>query len=441
MKTAVCLVLIAVFGLTGGCADMSTYRKTLDINEGAGVTMDIKQRAILVTKDKTTGRIKACAEPSPEAMSSVAAQFASELNIPDTLAAKLVASFTEGTSFVGLRTQSIQLLRDTAYQLCQANMNGSLSDPEYNILLRRFQKYTVALLAVEQLTGTLRVPPVNISTQSTAEAARSLSELMTEIEKIDENLAEVDKKLKDPTEKSNKLKTEIETTEKEIKDFKPNPPVTDEDKQKLKQLEDKLEQQKKDQEDLTTQIKNLNDQKSKLNKNKDLIGKAIENARGLVASGQVNVNVSSVGEPYKPTPDQIKSVAKTVEKIVMSIINTDDTGQLCLAFMTREAFSGQPKSDPQTQVQKEAKTTMLDICNSYFAAYNTHLSFIRSVLADLIAETKKCKDSDCVIKMLELISNIAGSSSQGFMGFAPPAAARAPRPSGPQQQQQQQQRP
>lgn len=83
----------------------------------------------------------------------------------------------ESAGFVGLRTQSIQLLRDGFYRLCEGHMSGAIDENQYNILMRRYQKFMVALLGLEQLTGTIRVPPITISTQGIAEAAQSIESM------------------------------------------------------------------------------------------------------------------------------------------------------------------------------------------------------------------------------------------------------------------------
>ncbi|MCI5135993.1 MAG: hypothetical protein D3920_13190 [Candidatus Electrothrix sp. AW2] len=128
--------------------------------------MDIKQRAVLVSKQNNM--IKICAEPSPDALSAYAAELAGKANLPESTAAQFAASFQEGSAFVGLRTQSIQLLRDSLYRLCEGYMSGALDKEEYNLLTRRYQRYMVGLLAVEQLTGALRSPAVVINTDGEA---------------------------------------------------------------------------------------------------------------------------------------------------------------------------------------------------------------------------------------------------------------------------------
>ncbi len=140
-----------------------------------GVFVDAEQRAVLSTmRPKTTtttfdysgGNGKTsyieeteahrvvCAEPSPDALSAIAAQAGvSVSDLQGSVAAE--GALSEVASNIGVRTQTIQTLRDGFYRVCEAYMNG-LSDVQYSIMLRRFQTNMIALLAIEQLTGAVR---------------------------------------------------------------------------------------------------------------------------------------------------------------------------------------------------------------------------------------------------------------------------------------------
>ncbi|HET7730610.1 MAG TPA: hypothetical protein VFK48_11315, partial [Usitatibacter sp.] len=164
MRTLIPLLVLLTSLLSGGCANLNSVYRPLDTGEGRGALIDIKQRAIIAAKPATPGgKNVVCAEPSPDALSAYAAQIAAEASVPDKAAAQLAASFQEGSSFVGLRTQSIQLLRDALYRLCEGYANGALNELQYDILMRRYQKYMVALLGIEQLAGVVRSPAVTIS--------------------------------------------------------------------------------------------------------------------------------------------------------------------------------------------------------------------------------------------------------------------------------------
>lgn len=145
------IVLLQLLGL--GCANTNTVYRELDVNGGKGVLIDIKQRAILVRASP----LRVCAEPSPDALAAYAAEVSAKLDTAAKTAIGVSVASQEAASFVGLRTSSIQLLRDSLYRVCEMYLNGAIDDLQYQMLVRRYQKYTVALLAIEQLTSAVRV--------------------------------------------------------------------------------------------------------------------------------------------------------------------------------------------------------------------------------------------------------------------------------------------
>jgi hypothetical protein len=168
----------------------------------AGVFIDAKQRAVLSNRrkdDETDLRI-VCAEPSPDALSAIAAQAGVSYSDPTT-AVTTEGGVSEAAANIGLRTQSIQILRDGFYRLCEAYMNG-LSEEQYTVMLRRYQTNMVALLAIEQLTGAVKGGDAVVSAsagsgmdyreqyiQRAAIAASEQSRLATEIEQTNEDIA------------------------------------------------------------------------------------------------------------------------------------------------------------------------------------------------------------------------------------------------------------
>lgn len=177
-----CLVLACALS---GCANVNSIYRNLDLTGPGtgpeGVALDIKQRAILtnpraVTRPGEQPLHVVCAEPSPDALSAyVASLGATGLPLPTpaaTAAAQnplnLAVAAGETSGSVGLRTQSIQLLRDLLFANCLTYMNGGTNDEQYYALQRRSQNITLGLLAIEQLTGAVKADQVGLNTSSTA---------------------------------------------------------------------------------------------------------------------------------------------------------------------------------------------------------------------------------------------------------------------------------
>ena len=158
------LALLSLTVLIAGC-----YGKTFDVNKGKSRLVEAKHRAILSVKRAVIGSdgqpvfdeyrrpvtiLSVCAEPSPDALLSTALELGGKAST-DAVDALLQLSFlrNETQEYVGLRTQTIQLLRDAYFRLCEAFLNDGIDAIAYDVLQRRFQSQIVALLAVEQLTG------------------------------------------------------------------------------------------------------------------------------------------------------------------------------------------------------------------------------------------------------------------------------------------------
>lgn len=183
MLQAVCFVgLVAL----SGCANLNSIHRNLDlIGPGAapeGVAIDIKQRAILTNTRRgetpgAPGSYVVCAEPSPDALSAyVASLGATGIPLPapavpagpsrDPFNVAGVAGETSAS--VGLRTQSIQLLRDLLFANCLTYLNGASSHEQYYALQRRSQNITLGLLAIEQLTGAVKADQASLNTSGSA---------------------------------------------------------------------------------------------------------------------------------------------------------------------------------------------------------------------------------------------------------------------------------
>lgn len=301
MKTNNIFLAVFLSLLIVGCANFNSVHRDLNISKGNGALIDIKQRAIIAsvittTKDtKTTSETRVCAEPSPDSLSAYAAELAAKAD-NSHVSASISAAFQEGSAFVGLRTQSIQLLRDASYRLCESYLNGAIEKEEYGWLMRRFQRNMLVLLAVEQLTGTVHTPTVTVGSESPSSTAHSLTELRAEQERIDARLKLLD-------EANIKLATDTQNT------------PANADKNKI--AADKNTS-------IITQLKS--DKKS--------VEDAIANNLNILTSGHTSVSVYNFSPQNTEKSDtQIVKIADTVRELVNRIIDQDDIGTLCFTYL------------------------------------------------------------------------------------------------------------
>ncbi|MCG6577201.1 hypothetical protein EGM97_21115 [Pseudomonas sp. AF32] len=331
-----------------GCANLNSIYRTFDISRGESSMSDIRQRAILVAPNETmtkkydsTGKFVSeehikkgtfvCAEPSPDAMASLAYELAAKGGYPGKASGELAFAMQDGAAFTGIRTQSIQMLRDFGYRLCESYMSGAISAAQYELLMRRFQKNTVALLAIEQLTGTIKAPPVALTTSGRAEATKSLSEQRAEREKVSDRISA--------------LEAEKAAVDKKISDAKKADPQTN--TSEMDQTASALAEK----------IKNLKDDRS-------VIDSAIAETKGVLADGETKVKIETTGMGSQRSEAHIQQIAKTVEGIVNNVVLSDDEQQLCMsALMLPTPNEGQQKfsawCDKVMATQAEARATLL----------------------------------------------------------------------------------
>ena len=146
-----------------------------NIDEGKSISVDASQRMVLVTNKGGKNKDKriVCAEPSPDSIVAAAAQLAANRRRSASngssayeSSAEVDAGFNQSVASIGIRTPTIQLLRDGFYRACEAMMNGAISDGEYMTILENIDNVMISLLAIEGLTQMERAPGVAISSVS-----------------------------------------------------------------------------------------------------------------------------------------------------------------------------------------------------------------------------------------------------------------------------------
>lgn len=300
---------IVVWLLSTGCNSFTLSDK----GSAGGEKLNIQKRAILSATVES--KVRVCAEPSPDAMSAMAMEGAAKGGVPSQASAELSAALQQSAAFVGLRTASIQLLRDFGYRLCEAYLSAAIDAGQYDLLMRRFQKNVVALLAIEQLTGAVKAPPVVLTSRGTAETSQSLVDQQAVREKVSEKIAELEKeKKKTEDERAARLTTNAQADTKELDT----------------QIAEKEAAIKRRKEDLA------------------VIDKSIGNARSTLAGGETQATIQAGSSPASPSDQALKEVTAVVGQIAMAIVKSDDVVQLCLLALgsttgsqdtTREKFA------------------------------------------------------------------------------------------------------
>lgn len=339
-----------VMGLIG-CANVNSVYRPLYAAEGQGALIDVKQRAILVGKREadSTGKKQEgnqprqfviCAEPSPDALSAYAGEFAGKLAAAGPATSKaenlaLQSAMREAASYVGMRTPSVQFLRDAMYRVCEAYSNGAIHSDQYELLMRRYQRQIVAMMAIEQLTQVGRVPNVALTTQNGMVSAgtRPLAEWISEIERQQAIAAQQQALFNDAARRAKTEAAAVVEAEEGAKKDGLLPADKAAADQKLASAQAALRAAEAAQRDAESQANRAQAHVAKL--------ETLMTAGSTAMGGSSAAEVPG-GSPAAAAPDQIDKVAPHVMLIVSRMLDADDTSELCFAHYSKEKPQDSP---------------------------------------------------------------------------------------------------
>jgi hypothetical protein len=160
---------------SSGCTYFTHYKDRAAFDESS-YSLDAKQRVVFsfAREDQDQlGRTSryVCAEPSPDALSAIAASGALEAQVAGQGGGAASASLNEAVAAIGLRTQTIQLLRDGLYRACEAYLNGAIDEFGYALLLNKYDETMVSLVAIDGLTGMRPAAQVAIGGETSGKAS------------------------------------------------------------------------------------------------------------------------------------------------------------------------------------------------------------------------------------------------------------------------------
>jgi hypothetical protein len=336
------LILLAIL-LLNGCARLNSIHRSTNIkSESKSIAVDAKQRFGFFSYND---QIKVCMEPSPDVFSAISSAFQGSLSKSDSLAASFKAAMSEGAGTIGIRTESIQLLRDAMYRLCEGFLNKAIQPDEFYQLHDRYQKSMITLVAVGALADTAR--PMQLTIGGSASITRN--ELILELKKALETAEKSKKEAEAQVTETNKaLKTQTDEICKASEDSS----ITD-----ITGIE--CENQDKREEQVTlfcseednkgkAQCSSFNDLLSKRNEALNHQKLAIENIENIKrdlkdAEENPDIKTSSIVNWAKPsisqtTPENLAAVAGVVNTLVQQVYSHDLLDK-CMSIAERQASS------------------------------------------------------------------------------------------------------
>jgi len=347
--------VISIISILSGCASFTHYNKERDLSGNKAVFVDAKQRGIYKAKRTETANNVTktwegvCAEPVPDAISSLAATLGVDLSLTDKGNLGVSQSIAEGVSSIGIRTAAIEALRDIMYRNCEAYALGGVSNIGLETLQRRFQSTMVAILAIEQLTGAVRAPAVTIVSESSAGSPDAIVDLTnkTEAARISLNSAkESESKAKD---KYDKTVSDTKETEKKIADKKDEAdriralPTPSEDEKKTLKEYDELSsvQLVKNKADEESSKKEYETTQSTVKEREQAL-KALDASRVAALTGGGSASNSAKIEALNSRPALSDKATKEIANAVVNIVKETTTGlnytsEVCVTLIGQHA--------------------------------------------------------------------------------------------------------
>lgn len=357
------LTILACTCMSVGCgAEFNSIFRTFK-TENQSVLIDAKQRVIAVSalKDKKSEYVRShlCAEPSPDALSALSAAVTASGSYKE-VGAQIAASISEVASNIGVRTQTIQLLRDAMYRLCEAHMNGALDAKEFQAQHRRYQIMMSGLMAIEALTGVVTPKQVVLRGESLATTGRNLIE-------AERNLKEAKDNLKIAEDQEAAATSSLNAAKKVQKDFEDRYPEPRNDEQKNKELKELQAATAAAQSSVEHKTEAKNSKKKVVEEMQALFEaskslSAQSSTSGTVATNSCSPKCSTFSEANH------EQVIEAVKSIVQGMFNPDVIYE-CMEFYTENGTVEKAKKEagPQNFETSRPSLSALDkFCQAKF---------------------------------------------------------------------------
>ena len=313
LKIVTCSALIVAASLAAGCgANLYTVDRATRIplsNEriGMAVHLDAQQRVVLSTAKGF------CAEPSPDAFSAYAASLGLGATTPNDDSVSLANALQSMAGNLGLRTQSITLMRDALYRMCEAANNNELAPWEVAAFLQRSLNLTAVILAIEQLTGVVAANQIALAPEARAGASASALANQQLLDEAEERVKAAQGRVNSAEDRLNDLK---EQAAKETSEG-----IESAQSSALKAAEDDLGFARQ----LLQYAVEIRD---RIKESRDA---ALTDVRSETVS---SMEITPVTQPRSLSPEATREIAKAVENMVKKVLDKDYSDEMCLSYLT-----------------------------------------------------------------------------------------------------------
>jgi hypothetical protein len=383
MRHSRLVVLLVPLVIATGCLRSSYYKKvTLFPKSSTGsakdapsdaapatvVTMDVRQR--IVVGSVVDQKLRICTEPSPDALSAAASSAGVSLSKADALQLAANLSAAEGAAFIGLRTQSIQLMRDAMFRICEAYVSGAINGRGYETLLRRYQSSMVGILAIEQLTGVVRAAPVSLGGAAEQGDVDRLAQLTKETDDAKESLSNAENDVTAKQDVATKAADKKKDIDDKIAALNAKAARNADEQKALDDLISQRDDAVAADKDAT---KALVDAKATRDKQDESYKKLDAERRAALAGGGSATMTAGASSDQTVAPVDRTAVASAVRDIVDETLNLEFGRELCTTVLTANYEPG--ATEPFSSCLKYLQETQeyLDADKQVKASRNTKI--------------------------------------------------------------------
>ena len=175
----------AVMLSLSACANLHTINRTTELpGDGKAIHLDAPQRLMYSNAEGHT-----CAEPTPDALQAYISSAGAGVNSGQT-AASISTALSANAASVGLHSQSITLMREHLFRICEYAQNKSINPADTMLLMERSQDLTMGVLAIEQLTGAVVARQTALTGQGQSRASAGVLATQAQLDRAEERLSE-----------------------------------------------------------------------------------------------------------------------------------------------------------------------------------------------------------------------------------------------------------
>jgi hypothetical protein len=302
-----------------------------------------------------------CAEPSPDALAAYASSLGLGASAPSQGAASVAQALQGSAGSIGLRTQSITLMRDALYRVCEAYANKQLSDVSATLLPARSQDLTAVVVAVEQLTGAVAANQIILTGTASASASANLTASQQLLDVAREDEAAKEKKVAEAEAARDSQKAVVDAKAADVAAARAAvDEATNGEPTAQARLRSALESAQNDHTTEATKLatlqKELELQQTLLRESKE-VRETIEKGRHAALTQSV-AQTSSAGQFSTPVQrvelnqEATEAIARAVNEMVTTVLDKPYIMETCTTILTKLPSN---MSESELQFLKEAR--------------------------------------------------------------------------------------